>query len=560
MKKYLSKTAFILTLIFIQPLWGQVTFDFSDQEVISRLKQDIYTLASEEMEGREAGTEGERKAAKYIKDQMIEIGLEPLFDGTYYQEFTFDGPWTMGEDNFLRVNTTAFVAGEDFHTLPGSANAVLQASFVDVGYGVKGFEEHNDYQDLQDIEGKIFVMEYYLPETLADHADLSPLEEAGKKIQVAKDKGAEAVIFINTSGTRSDPRILSRLRIERMNIPVLFARENVANYLSDHPEASISLSTDINRQTFKAVNVAGYLDNHAERTVVIGGHYDHLGYGGMGSRSPGSEEIHYGADDNASGIAGMLEAARYFSDSQAGNHNYLFIAFSAEEKGLLGSRHFTASDAYDMERVNYMFNLDMIGRMEDHNLMLIGTGTSPVWDDLIEEVTPDHFNIRKNPSGMGGSDHTAFYLENIPVIFFFSGIHDDYHRPGDTPDKINYEGTSEILSLVYNMVETLDEKDRLAFTPTPVPDSRRRRSESVTLGLMPDHAFDGAGLKVQAVIDDRPAQKAGLKGGDVILRINDMHIEEITSYMNALQELEKGEKITVHVSRDDEELVFEVEL
>ncbi len=560
MKKYLVKTTLILSLFFIQPLWAQVTFDFSEQEVIGRLMEDVFTLASEEMEGREAGTKGERKAAAYIKSRMTEIGLNPLFNGSYYQEFTFDGPWTKGDENFFRVNTTTFVAGEDFHTMPGSANALLQAPFVDVGYGVKGFEEHNDYQDLQDIDGKIFVMQYYLPEALSGQSELSPLEVAGQKIQVAKEKGAKGVIFINTSGNRSDPRILSRLRIERMNIPVLFARENVANYLSDHPEASISISTDINRQTFTAVNVAGYLDNQAEKTLVIGGHYDHLGYGGMGSRSPGSEEIHYGADDNASGVAGMLETARYFSDSGIDNHNLLFIAFSAEEKGLLGSRNFTASGAYDMERINYMFNLDMIGRMEDHNLMLIGTGTSPVWDDLIEEVAPDHFNIRKNPSGMGGSDHTAFYLEGIPVIFFFTGIHDDYHRPGDTPDKINYQGTAEILSLVYNMVETLDGKGRLDFTATQVPDSRRRRSEGVTLGLMPDHAFDGTGLKVQAVIDERPAQAAGLKAGDVILRINDMHVEEISTYMEALRELEKGEKATIVVTRDDEELVFEVDL
>jgi C-terminal processing protease CtpA/Prc len=183
-----------------------------------------------------------------------------------------------------------------------------------------------------------------------------------------------------------------------------------------------------------------------------------------------------------------------------------------------------------------------------------------MWEDLIDRAAPEHFNIRKSSGGLGGSDHTAFYLKDIPVLFFFTGIHDDYHRPGDTPDKVNYKGTQEILNFAYDLMRLIENEDRLAFTPTQTTDSRRRRSDGVTLGLMPDHAYEAQGLRIQALIDDRPAQKAGIQNGDVIVRIDNDEIKEIQSYMRALENLQAGRTTSITVKRGEQELTFEVQL
>jgi aminopeptidase YwaD len=555
------KIIFSLFIILLSHgLWAQQSFDFSDEAVIDRLKQDVYTLASDEMEGREAGTRGERLAAAYIKERMKEIGIQPMFDGSFLQEFTFPGQWIITPGNFLSVGGRIYYPGEQYNLLPVSGDATVDAPAVYVGRGMENFLGISDYVTTVSLEGKIFVIEYFLPELQERESGLTQQEVVGRKLEAAQNHGAAGVVFVNSLGERPNPRILLRGNLPRLDIPVVFADYPVFEYLRDNPNTTVSISTQLERETFTSVNVAGYWDNNAETTVVIGGHFDHLGYGGGGSRSPAERVMHPGADDNASGTAGVLEAARYLTNSDLTSNNYIFIAFAAEEKGLLGSRYFTNSDAYDMERINYMFNYDMIGRLTDHSMALIGTGTSPTWDELIDTAVPGHFNIRRSPGGMGGSDHSAFYMKDIPVIFFFTGMHEDYHRPGDTPDKVNYEGAREILDFSFGMIAQLDGMPRLEFTPTPMADSRRRRAEAVTLGLMPDLTFDGQGLRVEAVVEDRPAQKAGLVAGDVIIRIDENQVQEIQSYMSALEQLRPGQTAVLTVIREDEEISVEVEL
>ena len=559
---------FMLFLLFLPSLvLAQITFDFSDEEVIARIKKDVYTLASEEMEGREAGTKGETKAAAYISEQMQEAGLTPLFDGSFFQEFPFPGDWVWGANNTISYNGYEFEHGVDYYALPGSASGTWTASVADVGFGLtglddfEGFEDYCDYEEHEDIEGNIFLMEFYLPQELDSLADRGLFRLIFQKIRTAEDKGAAGIIFVNTQSTRDDPPIDLRITRRVFNMPVLFANEETAAMLRSDDAGSLNLQTDLYREDNTGINVAGYLDNQAAHTVVIGAHYDHIGYGGRGSRSPDVHAIHPGADDNASGTAGILEKARFLSATGlATNYNYIFIAFSAEEKGLVGSRYFTDSDAYDIGRINYMFNLDMIGRMEDNNLSLIGTGSSPAWEALIEANTPEHLNIRKSPGGRGGSDHTSFYVKDIPVLFFFTGIHEDYHRPEDTADRINFEGAREIIAFGTEMVLALDNMERLAFTQSSAPAPERSREDMVTLGLMPDHAFDGEGLRVLAVSDDRPAKRAGIQNGDIIIRINDIQILEIHTYMEALGNIRTNQTITVVVQRDDEEIEIEVQV
>lgn len=557
-KRHLNVT--LILLLISQFLTAQGTFDFSSEAVKGRLKTDVYKLASEEMEGREAGTVGERKAAEFIKTQMMEIGLQPMFGNSYLQPFEFYGERALGPDNFLIINNRPFKVNEEVFVLPNTANANITSNAVYVGFGMER-PEHNDYKGLTNLDGKIFFMEMFLPEILEDNARSQSPEVMYEKIETAVTKGASAIIFVNTASWRNDPNTRLNQTLDLARIPIMFAKKEVFNFWRENAsDKLVFLSADIARETFTAVNVAGYLNNNAEHTVVIGGHYDHLGYGGSSSRAPHARAIHYGADDNASGVAGVLEAARKLSTSDLKSNNYIFVGFSAEEKGLLGSRHFTNSDAYDMDKINYMFNFDMIGRVENRKITLIGTGTSPVWESTIDGWESNAFDIQKNPGGVGGSDHTHFYLKNIPVLFYFTGIHDDYHKPGDTPEKINFDGMVDILSLAYYIIGEMDDQGKLSFSSTPVTSRGRPRSDGVTLGLMPDFGWSGEGLKVQAVVDDRPAQKSGIKDGDVIIQIGTLRVRDMDSYMSALSSLQPNQKVKVKVLRDSMELEVEVAL
>ena len=551
----------LMALLPLQVVLAQSSFSFSPEDVEERLKTDVYTLASDEMEGRESGTPGEEKAARYVKSSMQEVGLSPLFDGSFIQTFTFSGRLELGEDNFLIVGEEGFTVEEDFFVLSNSESTRVYAQAVYVGHGMQT-DTHNDYFGLEGLEDKIFFMEFFLPEELDERGTSITMDMVSNKIEMAIEKGAAAIVFVNTQSWRNDPSTrLGRAR-ETAGIPIMFARDEVLEFWQQQAQDEyVFLSADMQSQTYTSMNVAGYIDNNAEQTVVIGGHFDHLGYGSSGSRSPGTGDIHYGADDNASGTAGVLEAARYLTQTDLTSNNYLFIAFGAEEKGLLGSRHFTNSDAYDMERVNYMFNYDMIGRLEDGNFTLFGTGTSPMWESTIDNNAYDGFNIRKSASGMGGSDHTNFYLKDIPVLFFFTGIHNDYHRPTDTPDKINYQGMREILAFSFDMIADLDNQDRLAFTTTPVQRrGQQRRGTGATLGVMPDHAWEGDGVKIIGIVDNRPAQRAGLLQGDVILSINEESVPDIQEYMRIMNGLQSGQKAMISLVRGDEVVEMEVEL
>ncbi len=559
MNRKIFSSVFI-ALLFLQVAVSQVKFGFSEAEIKARLKTDISTLSSDVMEGREAGKAGEKKAASYIEMQMQQAGLQPMFNGSYLQSFEFQGDWTYGPDNFFAIGQEAFQINSDFFVMPSSASARIVAPGVYVGYGWES-ESHNDYINLTGITNRIFFMEYYLPPGVDKDVPRIPLEILQRKISIAQGKGALGVVFVNTRADRNDPPTSLRQQLGRESIPVLFVTCKVfEQWQKATPGENIFITASLRRETFKSYNVAGYLNNNAQYTVVVGAHYDHLGFGGSGSRIPGANTLHPGADDNASGTAGMLETARYFIQSEKKNHNYIFIAFSAEEKGLLGSQHFANSDAYNMTKVNYMFNYDMLGRLENSTLTLYGTGSSPVWDSTIDQFAQNGLAVRKSPSGVGGSDHTSFYNKGIPVLFFFSGMHDDYHRPTDTEDKINYPGMVSILNLSHNIIASLNIGGKLPFTETSVAGRATTRRSGVALGLMPDHAFNGDGLRVQAVSENNPAQRAGIKGGDVIIRIDDVKVSDIQTYMQALAGISANAPVVVRVVRDGREMDITVNL
>jgi hypothetical protein len=312
-----------------------------------------------------------------------------------------------------------------------------------------------------------------------------------------------------------------------------------------------------------AMNIAGYLDNGAAHTIIIGAHYDHLGLGNDGnSLDPNSKgKIHNGADDNASGTAGVIELARYFArNGKKESYNFLFLCFSGEELGLYGSKYFTEHPTVDLSTVSFMINLDMVGRLnpDTRALFVSGSGTSPVWEPILQKLSTDQLKIKTDSSGTGPSDHTSFYLKNIPVLHFFTGSHPDYHKPSDDPEKINYEGEVDVLKLITKVIDELDGQPKLAFLTTKSKATASRSSFKVTLGIMPSYTSDAEGLVVDGVTDGRPAQKAGVLAGDVIVQMGDMPIKDIQNYMEALGKFEKGQTIPVKLKRKGEELTVNV--
>lgn len=309
-------------------------------------------------------------------------------------------------------------------------------------------------------------------------------------------------------------------------------------------------------------NVLGFINNNAEKTIVIGAHYDHLGYGGEGSLYRGDEKaIHNGADDNASGVAVLLDLAARIKTNATNtlnNNNYLFMAFSGEEMGLLGSNYFVKNATVDTKNINYMINMDMVGRLKaDSTLAVYGTGTSPMFKQVIQAHN-DHFRIVENESGVGPSDHTSFYLADIPVLHFFTGQHEDYHKPSDDSEKLNYQGMKLISDYIFEIMSDLDDNGTLAFRTTKNESEETPRFK-VGLGVVPDYLYDGEGMRIDGTREDTPAFNAGLQKGDIVVKLGDSTITDMMSYMRALSVFDKGDKSTVVVKRNDENIIAELQ-
>ena len=308
-------------------------------------------------------------------------------------------------------------------------------------------------------------------------------------------------------------------------------------------------------------NVVGYLDNGAKTTVVIGAHFDHVGMGHFGSRHTGDPAIHNGADDNASGTAGLIYLAKALKDSKAKNNNYLFIGFSGEELGLFGSKHFANNPTIELSSVNYMLNMDMIGRLNEEKVLAInGTGTSPAWKPAFEKINVADIKVKTSDSGIGPSDHTSFYLKDIPAIHFFTGQHTDYHKPVDDAHLINYKGLKAVCDYILAVIEELDQEGELEFTKTKDESETRKAARfKVTLGVMPDYVYDGEGMRIDGVIDGKPAAAADIQDGDVIIQIGDLKVKDIYDYMEGLAKFKAGEKAIVTVKRGENIIEKEVE-
>lgn len=310
----------------------------------------------------------------------------------------------------------------------------------------------------------------------------------------------------------------------------------------------------------KGRNVIGFLDNGAATTVIIGAHYDHLGMGDENSLWTGPKAIHNGADDNASGVSSLIELAQWLSAKPAGttHNNYLIMAFSGEEKGLWGSNYFTKHPTIDLKTVSYMLNMDMVGKLNAEKALAInGVGTCPDWMQILPEIQVDGIKIVTSESGVGASDHTSFYLVDIPAIHFFTGQHEDYHKPSDDADKLNYAGIVSVTNYIQQVILKMDGRGKPQFTKTK--DATPSSSDfKVTLGVIPDYLYSGAGLRIDGAKDGKPGAKAGLKGGDTIMKMGDYDIADIYGYMEALGKFEAGQTVDCVVERAGERIVLQV--
>ncbi len=340
-------------------------------------------------------------------------------------------------------------------------------------------------------------------------------------------------------------------RFKEIGIPGIFEGEEpyyqyFKKTIKSNPHAEVPNPDD---PVIRGKNVVAFLNKGFDNTIIIGAHYDHLGYGKEGSLYTGPPAIHNGADDNASGVAAMLALADYFSKKETYN-NILFIAFSGEEKGLWGSNFFVDNSPLEMEDINFMVNMDMVGRLnEDRQLAIYGVGTAPAWNGLINDISQPVFKFKLTESGLGPSDHSSFYLEDIPVLHFFTGQHEDYHRPTDDTHKLNFPGLHDVITFIAALVERADDKGKFVFTKTK-DESQAAPAFKVTLGVIPDYLFDGRGMRIDGVREGKTASVAGIKKGDVVVKMGELEIVDMMSYMKALSAFEPGETTKVTIVRE----------
>jgi hypothetical protein len=371
-------------------------------------------------------------------------------------------------------------------------------------------------------------------------------------------------VFLFDLSTREELGFNGKDRSTRTEIPVIYITRNAFKRAFPDKEATYDYTFRI--ETTPAFrtgsNVIGYLDNQAPTTVIIGAHFDHLGFGEDGNSMlrTGERLIHNGADDNASGTAGLLVLSDLIKKQKLNQHNYLFIAFSAEELGLFGSKNFVDNPTIDLAKVNFMINMDMIGRLNDStkSLTIGGFGTSPVWSKVLNNQIKTNLVYKIDSSGTGPSDHTSFYRKDLPVLFFFTGIHSDYHKPSDDSDKINYKGEWEILKLIYQVLRHPETSAKLPFTKTREQTMRTSARFSVSLGIMPDYTFSGSGVKIDGVSEGKVAQSVGIKTGDVLTDLNGNSISSVQTYMQALSKFKKGDTVSVKIRRGNEDLTFTI--
>jgi Zn-dependent M28 family amino/carboxypeptidase len=569
-------------------------------KAVEQIRSDVARLAGDEWQGRRAGSPGADAAADWIGAEFRRLGLLPAGDGgTFFQSFTFIDGVVLGAGNRLAVGSRAFKPGEEFRPLAFSSPGALAGEVAFAGYGIVAKDlDYDDYAGL-DVKDRVVLLLRFGPggdDPQSKWAAFMPLR---LKVSTARDAGARAVLIVTGPRTPNVPDQLVPLRADASladaGIPAFTVTRAVAEALFagsgqtlDAAQAKIDESAkpaplalpgvrlqataDLTPKRSTTRNVVGLLPeaSAAADAIVVGAHYDHLGLGASGSLDPAPDgKIHHGADDNASGVAGVLELARRFKARAKGGEplrrSVYFVAFGAEEVGVLGSSHFVKSPPRPLDHIAAMVNMDMIGRLREDTLDVHGVGTSPVWKPLLEEAnrTPA-LKLKLHEGGYGPSDHSPFYAAGRPVFFVFTGNHPDYHRPSDTADKVDAGGIARVLDLVEPVAVALAASPAaIAFTRVAAEKEQGAggaRGFRVWVGGIPDYSEEGVGVKFSGVSPGSPAEKGGLQGGDVLVRFGAKEIRNIYDYTYALGEKKPGDVVPVVVKRDGREVTLELVL
>lgn len=536
-------------LLFITQFVTAQKLKKADKVIIANLQTHISYLADNKLEGRRTGSSGEKLAYEYISSQFFKVGLTTRGDKeTFLQEFEVNDGKQVSSASHLLINGNDLVIDKEYFPLAFSKSGSLTAvaSIALQENGTPWFYDINE-----------------LLETNKNNPHFNLTDAIKLKVSNAEKKRATAFLIYNSSTIKDELQFDAKSKTTLTAIPVIYITKTAKEkYLKDETATlDIQLKIEIIDTIRHGHNVIGYLDNKASNTIIIGAHYDHLGYGeDHNSLYTGTPPmIHKGADDNASGTAAVIELSKLLIASKYKNNNYLFICFSGEELGLFGSKYFTEHPTIDFASANYMINLDMVGRLNDstHGLNIGGFGTSPVWGQTLS-ANNKFFKIKFDSSGAGPSDHTSFYRKDIPVLFFFTGIHSDYHKPSDDADKINYTGEWMVLKYIFKLIEDVNNKGKLNFIKTREIASNSKTSFKVSLGIMPDYTYSGIGVKADGISEGKIAQKAGIKTGDVIVQLGDYKFTDVQTYMETLNKFNKGDATTVKVKRGKEELIFKI--
>ncbi len=590
-----KNTTLIFTLLLF--MFGEVVYCQSTPEItVDELKDHVYFLASDSLKGRKPGTEGGRIAAEYIRDNFIKSGLTPMGEDGF-QYFSVTTSVEPGENNKLSFNGIDAVSGKDFKPMTFSSNETLDSRVIFAGYGMDIDHDSlkwNDYENLN-VEGKWVMVLRADPEPDSDSSLFIAFGGDRDKVLTARDKNASGIIFVSGVNSSKDDKLMgntfSRVTasagLPAINITrkladsILGGNMSIAELEEDIIEGKktigletssiIIASTDLNRVEVKTQNIVAVIEGNdpelKNEFIVIGGHYDHLGMGGhgSGSRTPDTIAVHNGADDNASGVAAIIELAEKLSaEKQNLKRSVILMAFGAEEMGLLGSQFFTNEPTINLKDVVLMVNFDMIGRLDpDKNtLMIAGTGTAEQMEELLKKhESESDMNFTHSPEGYGASDHASFYGSGVPVMFFFTGAHEDYHTPFDDADRVNYVGEKGIIDFTYPLIlDVINSDDRLVYKeagPVRKQSGRGRGGLKVKFGIMPDFTSTANdGLGVGGVTPGGPGAIAGLKKGDKIVAIEGMPVTNIYDYMSRLKKLKPGQRISVDIMRDGEKQIL----
>ena len=601
LKKIVIALIIIMGGVMIVSKSNKEKIDPGSAEIMTyEILEHIKYLSSDKLEGRFPGSEGSKKAIKYISKNWEAQGVLPAGTKKYEQPFSYISKVSLGNRNILRVRNSKsrYKIKKDFIPIGWSGNGNIDDKVVFVGYGfdIDDSLSWNDYINVN-VKNKWVLMFLNGPDGNSPHSPYGYHKKLYNKVIAARDRGVGGILFMEREEKENNKLkpLVYRQSASSAGLPIIQITHAVANNIINDKDKTVtdlrskidqelaSFSFELDRKVSArvnlkfeketATNVIGFIEGSDpilnKEYIIIGAHYDHLGYGGhmSGSLNPDSMQIHNGADDNASGIAGILELShKLMTNKKLLGRSIIAICFDAEEKGLLGSKFYTQTPTKDLEQTAIMINMDMIGRLNEKPITVGGVGSAKTLSETIEVVQKNHtLKIDKNISGMdfGRSDHASFYREDIPVLFFFTGAHQDYHKPSDDWDKIDYQGEKEVLNFVYDLIVQLStNKEKPIFTEITNDNSDNQSpSFNVTIGVIPSYGSQKIGMEIDGISrKNGPADKAGMKKGDIIIEINNKKIRNIYDYMARLAELNSGDKIIVKIIRNKIEMELILDL